>query len=307
MTNSFHERFEKAMDNMLPETAGDVEGKYNLSEENNYDDDFEDRLSQVKREGSLEENQKIKQENRSTETGQNNSNKIETSRHLVFSAIADANPDYGNGGGKQYFIQRAFELKEKGGLKLQSQIVLGFQPEKEVFKANVRDSPEARKPQKETGNDVNSFFKIHIDKREMAEEIEEELKYLDENTIDTEGLTRIEDEQNSDGKKHEDWLTPLGNQEDSGGKNHPDSWSNPTELKVGSMYFQITPIFNDGTSETKSSYFTNEETINSCKNTKGDISASALLQKLQIEPKKEMVIDESGNVKEEYIDRKSVV
>lgn len=324
---SLHERFEKNMDVSKPETSGDVEGKYSLSEEKNYDDDFEKRLSQAKREGVIEENKKIKQENRSAEPGQNNLNKIESNRHLVFSAIADANPDYGNGGGNQYFIQRAFELKENGGLKLQFRIVLGFEPEKGIFKADIRNSGEIRKSQMETGGNigVNPFFNIHFDKRKMTEDMieqlsnlypnnpldesedmtsevsDEELNYLDENTIATEGLTQIENEQDQNGEKHEDRLTPLGNQEDSGGKNHPDSWSNPIELKEGSLYFQVAPILNDGSSETKSSYFTDEKTVNSCKDAKGDISVAALLQKLQIEPKKEMVIDGNGEVKEEYV------
>lgn len=242
----------------------------------------------------------------------------ELKKNIAFRAIADANPDYGVGGGTQYFIQYASDLKRDGRLKQQPSPEILSLDEKEIFKADIRDSEHSK-------------HRIHLDKRNMTEEDVEqmldsssdstsgtlfdmpdsisgdELKYLDENTIATEGITDINDEffMNEEGKRdsHEDYLRPHGNQEDSEGKTMPDSWSNSEKLEEGKIYYQLSPLFSDGNQDTKSSYFTDEETVNACRDGNGMVSVSTLLQKLQIEAKKEVVQYDNENKKEVYVNR----
>lgn len=262
-----------------------------------------------------------------SESGDNPSNSLdgasdtsesELKKNIVFRAIADANPDYGVGGGTQYFIQYASDLKRDGRLKQQSSPEILSLDEKEILKADIRDSKY-------------SNYTIHLDKRNMTEKdaqqmfdsssdstsstlfnipdsiSEDELKYLDENTIATEGITDINDEffMNEEGKRdsHEDYLRPHGNQEDSKGKTMPDSWSNPEKLEEGKIYYQLSPLFSDGNQDTKSSYFTDEETVNVCRDENGVINVSTLLQKLQIEAKKEVVQYDNGKEKEVYVNK----
>lgn len=247
-----------------------------------------------------------------------NRNTLDTfsSQNIVFQSVVNANSDYGDGGGTQYFIPKALELKKSGQLKqLGDSEILNFN-EKEVFKSDVRDSE-------------NSDYKIHFDKRNMTEEeisqlLEstgkisneelfdvpnyiggEELDYLDENTIATDGITDINDEILVDetGKKkyHEDYIKPLGNQEDSDGNVMPDSWMNPEELEEGKIYYQLSPMYSDAYQDTKSSYFTDEETVNACRDKNGSISLSTLMQKLQIEAKIESVKNKKDNETEVFV------
>lgn len=239
---------------------------------------------------------------------------VDLQKDVAYRAIVDANPEYGEGGGVQYFIPHAYDIKQEGRLKPQNPPEILEFNEKDVFKADIRDSQY-------------SEHKIHLDKRKFLEEdVEEitdsldhrtsgelsevisddELKYLDENTIATEGITDTRDRFfiNKDGEResHEDYFRPHGNQEDAGGKTMPDSWSNPKELEEGKIYYQLSPFYSDGNQDTKSSYFTNIETINLCRDTNGTISVSELLQKLQIEPKKEF-IESNGGEKEIYVSK----
>lgn len=315
---NLREHFEDKIDVVPPETAGDVDKIGKFSEESPYEDLFEDRLSQIKDEYLEDPNKEmdgIKE------------------KDIIFSSIANANFDYGKGGGNQYFIQNAATMKEDGRLIEISREELDFNPDTDIFKADIRRFQDAydsyKKRKMDNGEPVTGDYLIHFDSRGLSEkemkEMEEsivsscqlenvgfsdlnkdqssiaelimdEINYLDENTPSTEALTKVEADQ-----KHEDYLHPLGNQEDSGGFNHPDNWSNPKELEEGVIYYQLSPIFEDGSTDTKSSYFTDKETVESCRNEKGNVSVSDLIQKLQVAPKAEMIKDEDGHINEEYI------
>lgn len=142
---------------------------------------------------------------------------------------------------------------------------------------------------------------------------DDELRYLDDNTIETEGLTNTYNRFfiNENGKldSHEDYYRPHGNQEDTYKVDStdswviPDSWSNPQELEEGDSYYQLTALYSDGKRDILTSYFTDEITVDSCRDENGVVSAAALLQKLQMSPKKEIVIDENGENHEVYVNQ----
>lgn len=246
---------------------------------------------------------------------------IDMKKAIVYKSIVDANPDYGDGGGNQYFIPHAYDLKQDGKLQQQSNpIVLEFD-ERDVFKADIRNSEYAN-------------HRIHLDKRNLSEEetrqilasssdktsdvldeaiCDDELRYLDDNTIETGGLTNTYNRffVNENGKldSHEDYYRPHGNQEDTYKADStdswviPDSWSNPRKLKEGESYYQLTALYSDGKRDILTSYFTDEITVDSCRDENGVVSAAALLQKLQMSPKKEIVIDENGENHEVYVNK----
>lgn len=246
---------------------------------------------------------------------------IDMKKDIVYKSIVDANPDYGNGGGNQYFIPHAYDLKQDGRLQQQPNSVILEFSEEDVLKADIRNSTCTNQ-------------KIHIDKRNLSEEEaqqlidsssdgisdvsiesfrEDELQYLDDNTIATEGLTNTYDRffVNEKGEidSHEDYYHPHGNQEDTykegspEGWFMPDGWSNPQELKDGESYYQLTALYNDGKKDVWTSYFTDEATVDSCRDANGIVSAAALLQKLQMQPKKEVEIDQNGENHEVYVNK----
>ncbi len=305
---NLQEHFENQIDAVLPETARSLDRIAEFSEENPYDDSFEDMISaaQGNHLGYFE-------------------------KDIVFSSIADTNYDYGKGGGNQYFIQNAVEMKRDGRLAEISREE--FNVDTDTYKADIRSSNDIydslNKKQIDDGKAVSDSYSVHFDSRgipeeelkEMEMEIEskgqpqlsdiskfnkdlfpvteltmDEIEYLDENTPSADALTRVEI-----GQQHEDYFHPLGNQEDSRGFNHPDAWSNPKELQNGDVYYQLSPVLKDGEIDTKSSYFTDKETVESCRSENGVISLSALMQKLQVAPKVEMTRDENGDYHEEHI------
>lgn len=231
-------------------------------------------------------------------------------QYIYFSGKADVNSDYGEGGGKQYFIQNASFLKEKGNLMVINREICKFNPETDLYSLDTREK---------------KGLSIHLDNRPLMEEeikqldlstseddkqnadewedrlTKEEIKDLDKNTPNVEWLTR-----NPPGWEKEDFDHPAGNQEDSNGKNHPDGWTNPLELKDGTIYYQLLPDFKSGR-ETKTPYFTDKETVDSCRDENGKIILSALMQKLQKEPNKEELTDSEGNIYEAYVEEYSVV
>ena len=243
---------------------------------------------------------------------------IEFKRDIAYCSVADANPEYGDGGGIQYFIPHAYDIKKAGMLsRIDSPEKFNFNI-KDIVKADIRDS-------------TNAEYKIHLDKREfsgddateildsssditsgeLSESISKvDLQYLDENTIATEGLTDNKDRffinENGVLDSHEDYYRPHGNQEDTYKNKEPekwimpDSWSNPIELKEGEVFYQLTPVFRDGQSDTFSSYFTDKDTVDKCKDKNGIVSISALMQKLQMPPKTE-ILEEAGERKEVYV------
>ena len=100
-----------------PETARSLDRIAEFSEENPYDDSFEDMISaaQGNHLGYFE-------------------------KDIVFSSIADTNYDYGKGGGNQYFIQNAVEMKRDGRLAEISREELDFNVDTDTYKADIRSS-----------------------------------------------------------------------------------------------------------------------------------------------------------------------
>lgn len=301
--------FDKKIDAVnSKESKGDntVEGEF--AENNDEEMSFLDKMKKLfdPKEGNEEKEKSDKAGDGSEE---------KTEKNLIFSGTADENSDYGKGGGKQFFIQGASELKQTGELVAISKENCVFNPETDIY------SPDIRKSQMDK-------YTIHVDNRNLDKnEVEQldlstaddndlssaeenceenlnkdEIEYLEENTPADEALT----ETITDDKAKEDYDHPIGNQEDSEGFNHPDAWSNPEELKTGDTYYQLLPVFKDG-HESKSSYFTDKETIDSCRDENGNIVLSTLMQKLQKSPNKENIIDSDGNKHEEYVSEYSVI
>ena len=77
--------------------------------------------------------------------------------------------------------------------------------------------------------------------------------------------------------KEQDYHNPLGNQEDSDGVYHPDSWSNPAQMHEGDVFYQLSV-----NGDTPSSYFTNKETVDSCRREDGSVDFDQLRDKLQV-------------------------
>lgn len=245
---------------------------------------------------------------------------VELKADIAYRSVVDANPEYGEGGGIQYFIPHAHEMKLAGKLSLIEHSEKFDLTVKEIDTVDIRDS-------------ANSEYKIHIDKRGLsqkdAEEIlatsnditsdglsesisDEELQYLDENTIATEGVTDTKDRffinENGESDSREDYYRPHGNQEDTFKEKEPekwimpDSWTNPEELKDGDVFYQLSPVFRDGKSDTFSSYFTDKTTVDSCRDENGNILIDALMRKLQM-PSKTEILEDSGERKEVYVGR----
>lgn len=243
-------------------------------------------------------------------------NELENSKKsIVFSGKANENFDYGEGGGQQYFIQDAVILKEEGKLIPISKEYCVFNPLTDIYVSDIR-----RWDQNE-----GMTCTVHLDHRTLTQDnaeklfdnvnftenrVEkisnfgmEEIKYLDENTPADEALTEIA---NWGRGLEEDYRHPLGNQEDSKGFTHPDKWSNPRELVKGEIYYQLEPVFSNG-SKTKSSYFTDKQTVDLCRDEEGNINLSKLMQKLQKSPNIEYITDEKGEKKEQYVKEYSIV
>lgn len=267
-------------------------------------------LSRLKNANTTLDSQKNSSDVKSTD----DSSKLEK-RHkrIAFSGTTDANPDYGSGGGRQYFIQYAKALKRVKELTPMSQEILTFNPKTDIYTPDIRKSED-------------SSFTIHIDNRPLPKEKLEQLdsstpdilsselpvstseayddkefSQLDENTASIPSLTKV-----MPNRKHADYHHPMTDQEDSNGTNHPDDWSNKFELKDGDIYYQLVPIFKDG-SKTKSSYFTDKETIDSCRGEDGTIILSKLMQKLQKSPNLEEITDPDGTTHKEYVSEYAVI
>ena len=279
----------------------------------NFNERLEDNSKEEAMEKALNENRKLSDfEDDYSDDLDQMLEKVEKKQgqYIYFSGKADVNSDYGEGGGKQYFIQNASFLKEKGNLMVIDREICKFNPETDLYSLDIRE---------------RNGLSIHLDNRPLMEQeikqldlstpedakqnidewvdrlTKEDIKDLDKNTPNAEWLTR-----NPPGWEKEDFYHPAGNQEDSNGKNHPDGWTNPLELKDGTIYYQLLPDFKSGR-ETKTPYFTDKETVDSCRDENGKIILSALMQKLQKEPNKEELTDSEGNIYEAYVEEYSVV
>lgn len=282
MRINFNERLEDNSEIKVTENALTENRKLSILE-----DDYSDDLEQM-----LEKTEKKQRQ------------------YVYFSGKADVNSDYGKGGGNQYFIQNASFLKEKGNLVAIDREICKYNPETDLYSPDIRDKngltihfdnrPLMKEEIQQLDSSTSEGGKQNTDEWEYKL-TKEELKQLDENAPNVEWLTR-----NPPGWEKEDFDHPAGNQEDSNGKNHPDGWTNPQELKDGTIFYQLLPDFRSG-KETKTPYFTDKETVDSCRDENGKIILSALMQKLQKEPNKEELIDSEGNIYEIYVEEYSVV
>ena len=131
----------------------------------------------------------------------------------------------------------------------------------------------------EFGDYTDDFDKLCDESCKNHDEYtDEDIRQLDENTIDEYFLPRAIDE---NGKKIDTetaaFYNPFSNQEDTNGEFTSDIWK-PTVIKEGSILYQLSQ-----NSDSKSSYFTDQETVESCTNPDtGKLDLDLLKQKLQI-------------------------
>lgn len=118
-----------------------------------------------------------------------------------------------------------------------------------------------------------------VDTTPLTEAEKLEWQSLDENTAEEYLLPRSVDESgNKMSGEQMAYYSPFANQEDEGGRLYPDAWGSG-RLQNGKIVYQLS---NGG--NTPSSYFTDEETVDSCRDLEtGKIDADALKRKLQIE------------------------
>lgn len=312
MKFEFNEHIEKKQDTKIETTALSKEIEMSMFKED-YSDEF-DRICDMA-ERQLNDTEHTSQNgDKIMESFEDEISSVEkkSDRYIYFKGNADVNSDYGKGGGRQYFIQYANELKEKGNLVIVDQEKCIFNPETDKHLADIKLSNgylvhyDYRNLSKEeisyldysTPEKEKCIEKIQENSKEL---LKEEIEYLDENTINTDGLTKIRA-----GQKHEDFEHPLGNQEDCYGEVHPDGWENAIELKEGEVYYQLRPESEDG-SDTKSPYFTDKETIDSCRDKNGNIILGELMCKLQIPLKKVAGFDAEGNRSINYVRNYSII
>lgn len=220
----------------------------------------------------------------------------EERQDLAFQGDVWENPAYGNGGGSQYFIPHAKELKENAleGNSDGGRLI--------ALKREWEPPGEARPGT--PGEGVRSFQQdgrhVLVDSRPLTQgkaaelaQMEkslpedlstpppqtpadpellspEEIRELEAATIDTRGLNRIQGD-----VRQEDYLRPHSNQEDGGFL--PDGWKNPSELQDGQVFYQLST---DG--DTPSSYFTDEQTVERCRREDGSLDFNKLRDQLQV-------------------------
>lgn len=123
----------------------------------------------------------------------------------------------------------------------------------------------------------NRNYEVNSEPLSEAEKME--WQFLDENTAEDYLLPRSYDESgNKIPEDHIAYYSPFANQEDTEGKLYPDAWGSE-RLQNGKIVYQLS---NGG--NTPSSYFTDEETVDSCRDPEtGKVDLNALKDKLQIE------------------------
>jgi len=198
----------------------------------------------------------------------------------AFTGKVDANPRYGNGGGTQYYVPYANEMKQDGRL-----VPVGQQ----VEDVNARTGSGEPNQVKEY-TDKNGVHTV-LDYRPMDPD---ELKELEESSPksaeeaakranNSDDLTgedlAAEDMPSDDFYRNYDvrYKHPLVHQENLRGTYSPDGWKEPAALQPGQKFYQVSA---DG--DTNSCYFTDQETIDSCSRENGSVNFEALREKLQI-------------------------
>lgn len=318
-----NERFENHMDVSSPEIIGDAEKVSDFSEESHdpYDDKFDEMLDEA--EYSFEHNsvniiydkkaaddttyhindgsEKSNHTRGSAHLGEDSSDKGKVS--ILTESKVDANFQYGEGGGTQYFIRNASDMKKDGRLVQVSVEPLRYDAEAEPMPT---DSSNNKHPISKDLRPLNAKeaeqLESTIDYDNVGKDADytavvdaplsgEEIHYLDENTLEEGALTRVAGDAKQQQK--EDWKQQLSDQESSGGIVFPDGVSNPRELVAGETYYQLSALGYPR----ESPYFTDRETVDSCRDASGKVDIFSLMKKLQIQPKR----DESGNLNRNYL------
>lgn len=200
MRNNFNERFENNANTEITNKSL-TKCKEISCPESDYFDDLEELCDRVEKkqkdikELPKEEDDLFEEKIEESEAAQEDSKK---QKHILFSGKVDANGDYGEGGGNQYFIQNARILKQNGNLIPVSREVCRFNPETDRYSSDIRMNEDG--------------YQVHLENRPLMEEdlvqldestahdlknetalagdtdlSEEDLKYLDKNTPSTEG------------------------------------------------------------------------------------------------------------------------
>ena len=291
-----HEHFENHLDIASPETIGDAE-KIETFSDNVYDDLFDERLSyldtlECKTQNKTytmldidsEDNDK-ESKNQGTSTATNAKKtassylvnpsadkKIENNKDIIFSGTAIENIQFGEGGGKQYFIRDFGKMITDGRMEKVSEERLIY--DKPIAERNIIVPNEI--PIEKYNSEILKC--IEIDEKPLTTKEIAEWRELDENTPDEQGLSRVMPDSKSQEK--EDFLQPFSDQESSKGLFMPDGFSNPRDIDAGEIFYQLRP----SDAKHASPYVTDEKTVIECKNRDGTIDVEKLLQKLQINP-----------------------
>ena len=211
---------------------------------------------------------------------------------IIAEGSVDANPQFGEGGGNQYFIRDFGEMTRDGRMQKIA--------EDEILHYDASDTKDVLDSTKSS----DGTFTILKDDRPISDEelkqlddntadypyenddyfhddtsfSEKEIAQLDEETPDEQNLARTMNDINR--QIEEDRQQPFSDQEDSGPDIMPDGFKNPRKLEAGEKYFQIRPL----NAEHDSPYVTDEKTVNECRDEYGNVNTKKLLEKLQINP-----------------------
>lgn len=335
-----YERFENRADVSSPETIGDAKSISEAEEANEpYDDLFDQMLEKASGQShasgkpeiseGLREGAKSKSEldDKEFHSDMGHISTTHMGKAILFQASdlplpksnivteskIDANFQFGEGGGTQFFIRDASEMKRDGRLSLIDIEPLKYDGGSKALVPNVSDGGytilkdmrplgKEETTQLETTTEVD---RINTD-AEGGEDLPvsvEELEYLDANTVDEEVLTRaIQSEKANDvprttqqkqtdkptTQQKEDWKQQLSDQESSDGMYFPDGVKSPREMIPGEIFYQLSP---QGY-QRESPYFTDKETVDSCRGKDGKVDLLLLMDKLQYKPK----VDSEGEL-----------
>ncbi|MFI3255150.1 MAG: hypothetical protein R3Y63_12580 [Eubacteriales bacterium] len=216
---------------------------------------------------------------------------------MVTDSKVDSNFIHGEGGGDQIFVAKPQELIDEGKLTLMSQEYVsneGVKPYEYSSEGTplVDERPVETTEAKQLAENTPEEIQENDTTPELGDVSNEEMEYFEENTLEHDALPQdtreefasreyfnyqISDQQLVDkgvsGKEKESFEIKD--------RYFPDGVSNPRELVDGEVLYQI----NSKTPERVSPYFTNKETVDSCRTEDGKVDLAKLLSVLQIQPK----------------------
>ena len=292
-----HEHFENHMDVATPDTIRDAE-KIDIFSDDAYDDLFDERLSYLetlecktpnkiytisdgnskdfekesKKQGSsISVTEKIHDTAHLLDSAPSDE-KLEHKKDIVFSGSANENTQFGEGGGRQYFIRDFGVMVKDGRMEKVSEKRLTYDKPLEERDIIISNTTQIKK------YDSESLKHIEVNADPLTAEEKAEWKELDENTPDEQGLSRAMPDKES--QEIEDYLQPITDQESSQGIFMPDGFSNPRNIDSGEVFYQLRPA----NAKRDSPYVTDEKTVIECSSGDGVTDVGKLLQKLQIYP-----------------------